>query len=92
MNRPKWNKDRTVLMYKTEDGDWLKEIYNESLNLLKRTTSWGEWMECTYVTKGKAKGRLTSICKSDGTYITHNYDKEGKKIHKGVINETNGDV
>ena len=29
MNRPKWNKDRTVLFYGTGDGDWLKEIYNK---------------------------------------------------------------
>jgi len=80
MNRPTWNKDRTVLTYKTEDGDWLKEIYNESLNLLKRTTSWGEWMKCEYVATGRAKGRIETISKSDGTRKQYEYDKEGKLI------------
>ena len=82
MNRPKWNKDRTVLNYKTEEGDWLKEIYNKSLNLLKRTTSWGEWMECEYVKTGKAKGKIAIIRKNDGTYKTFKYDEAGRLILK----------
>jgi len=80
MNRPTWNKDRTVLNYKTEDGDWLKEVYNKSLNLIKRTTSWGEWMECEYVKHGKAKNKIAIIRKSDGTYKTFKYDEAGKLI------------
>jgi hypothetical protein len=80
MNRPIWNKDRTVLTYKTEDGDWLKEVYNDKLNLLKRTTSWGEWMECTYVKNGKAKNKISVIHKSDGTYKKYMYDEQGKLI------------
>mgnify|MGYP003349258537 CR=1 FL=1 len=88
MNRPKWNKDRTVLFYGTGDGDWLKEIYNKDLKLLKRTTSWGEWMECQYVTRGRAKGRLTMLRKSDGTHKTFKYDDAGKLTHKATENET----
>jgi hypothetical protein len=82
MNKATWNKDKTVLTYKTDDGDWLKEIYNDDLNLLKRTTSYGEWMECEYVKKGKAKGRIAIIRKNDGTYKTFNYDEAGKLIQK----------
>ena len=44
MSRPTWNKDKTELTYK--DGSrWLKETYNKDFNLIKRTTSWGEWTE-----------------------------------------------
>ena len=84
MNRPTWNKERTVLNYKTEDGDWLKEVYNKNLNLLKRTTSWGEWVEYEYVKTGKAKNKIAIIRKSDGTYKTFKYDEEGKlMLNKG---------
>ena len=79
MSRPKWNTDKTELIYK--DGSrWLKETFNKDLNLIKRTTSWGEWTEHEYVKKGKANGRIASIRKSDGTYETFKYDVNGRKI------------
>jgi hypothetical protein len=78
MNRPKWNKDKTVLTYKTEEGDWLKETYNRDLNLIKRTTSWGEWTEHEYVEKGKAKGRIAVIRNSNGLVKTFVYEESGR--------------
>ena len=78
MNRPTWNKDKTVLTYKTEEGDWLKETYNRDLNLIKRTTSWGEWTEHEYVEKGKAKGRIAVIRNSNGLVKTFVYEESGR--------------
>lgn len=75
-----WNKNKTELTYKISDDDWLKETYNKDLNLIKRTTSWGEWTEHEYVKKGKAIGRIAMIRKSDGTYQTFKYDAMGRKI------------
>jgi hypothetical protein len=76
----KWNKNKTELSYKISDDDWLIETYNKDLNLIKRTTSWGEWTEHEYVKKGKAIGRIASIRKSDGTYQTFKYDLMGRKM------------
>ena len=50
-----WNKDKSVLSYKDDDGVWSKEVFNKNLTLIKRTTSWGEWVEHEYVQKGKPR-------------------------------------
>jgi hypothetical protein len=77
MSRPKWNTDKTELTYK--DGSrWLKETFNKDLNLIKRTTSWGEWTEHEYVEKGKAKGRIAVIRNSEGLVKTFSYDSSGR--------------
>ena len=77
MSRPKWNADRTELTYK--DGRrWLKETFTKDLNLIKRTTSWGEWTEHEYVEKGKAKGRIAVIRNSEGLVKTFSYDSSGR--------------
>jgi hypothetical protein len=78
MSRPTWNKDKTELTYK--DGSrWLKETYNKDFNLIKRTTSWGEWTEHEYVAKGKAKGRIAVIRNSEGLVKTFSYDLSGRR-------------
>jgi len=77
-----WNKDKSVLSYRDDDGVWLKEVFNKNLTLIKRTTSWGEWVEHEYVQKGKAKDRISSIRKSDGTYQTFKYDDMGRLMSK----------
>jgi len=77
MSRPKWNADRTELTYK--DGSrWLKETFTKDLNLIKRTTSWGEWTEHEYVEKGKAKGRIAVIRNSEGLVKKFSYDASGR--------------
>ena len=88
MSRPKWNKDKSVLTYETEEGDWLKETYNKDLNLIKRTTSWGEWTEHEYVEKGKAKGRIAVIRNSEGLFKKFSYDASGKLQTKKGTEET----
>ena len=78
MSRPTWNKDKTELTYK--DGSrWLKETFNKDFNLIKRTTSWGEWAEHEYVAKGKAKGRISVIRNSEGLVKTFSYDLSGRR-------------
>ena len=32
-----WNKDKSVLTYKDDDGVWSREVFNKNLNLIKRT-------------------------------------------------------
>ena len=87
MSRPKWNADRTELTYK--DGSrWLKETFNKDLNLIKRTTSWGEWTEHEYVQKGKAKGRIAVIRNSEGYVKTFSYDLSGRLQSKKGTEET----
>jgi hypothetical protein len=77
MSRPKWNADKTELIYR--DGSrWLKETFNKDLNLIKRTTSWGEWTEHEYVEKGKAKGRIAVIRNSEGLFKKFSYDASGR--------------
>jgi YD repeat-containing protein len=91
MSRPEWNKDKTELTYVDEDR-WLKETFNKDLNLIKRTTSWGEWTEHEYVEKGKAKGRIAVIRNSEGLVKTFAYDASGRRISRkdteDVINDT----
>lgn len=87
MSRPKWNADRTELTYK--DGSrWLKETFNKDLNLIKRTTSWGEWTEHEYVAKGKAKGRIAVIRNSHGLVKTFVYEESGRINSKKGKEET----
>ena len=74
-----WNKNKTELTYKISDDDWLIETYNKDLNLIKRTTSWGEWTEHEYVAKGKAKGRIAVIRNSEGLVKTFSYDLSGRR-------------
>lgn len=82
MSRPKWNVNKTELTYR-DGGRWLKETYNKDLNLIKRTTSWGEWTEHEYVEKGKAKGRIAVIRNSEGLVKTFSYDLSGRRAsHK----------
>ena len=80
----KWNADKTELVYK--DGDrWSKETFNKDLNLIKRTTSWGEWTEHEYVTTGKAKGRIAVIRNSEGLVKKFLYDLNGRRSsHRDV--------
>jgi hypothetical protein len=80
----KWNADKTELVYK--DGDrWSKETFNKDLNLIKRTTSWGEWTEHEYVTTGKAKGRIALIRNSEGLVKKFLYDASGRlQSNKGT--------
>jgi len=79
MSRPKWNANKTELTYR--DGSrWIKETFNKDLNLIKRTTSWGEWAEHEYVEKGKAKGRIAVIRNSDGLVKTFAYDLNGRRL------------
>ena len=73
-----WNKNKTELTYKISDDDWLIETYNKDLNLIKRTTSWGEWTEHEYVAKGKAKGRIAVIRNSEGLVKKFSYDSSGR--------------
>jgi uncharacterized protein RhaS with RHS repeats len=87
MSRPKWNTDKTELTYK--DGSrWLKETFNKDLNLIKRTTSWGEWTEHEYVEKGKAKGRIAVIRNSVGLVKKFSYDSSGRLQSKKGTEET----
>ena len=74
----KWNADKTELTY--TDGDrWSKETFNKDLNLIKRTTSWGEWAEHEYVATGNAKGRIAVIRNSEGLVKKFSYDLNGRK-------------
>jgi hypothetical protein len=75
-----WNKNKTELTYKISDDDWLIETYNKDFNLIKRITSWGEWVKHEYVKKGKAIGRIEKITKSDGTTQSFKYDVMGRKM------------
>jgi hypothetical protein len=77
----KWNADKTELTYKDDDR-WSKETFNKDLNLIKRTTSWGEWTEHEYVTTGKAKGRIAVIRNSEGLVKTFAYEENGRRISK----------
>lgn len=87
MSRPKWNTDKTELTYR--DGSrWLKETFNKDLNLIKRTTSWGEWTEHEYVEKGKAKGRIAVIRNSEGLVKTFSYDLSGRRASRKDKEET----
>ena len=87
MSRPKWNADKTELTYR--DGSrWLKETFNKDLNLIKRTTSWGEWTEHEYVDKGKAKGRIAVIRNSEGLVKKFSYDASGRRISYKDTEET----
>jgi len=77
----KWNADKTELTY--TDGDrWSKETFNKDLNLIKRTTSWGEWTEHEYVATGKAKGRIAVIRNSEGLVKKFAYEENGRRISK----------
>ena len=80
-----WSENNTgkTLTYKTVDGDWLKEVFNADLNLIKRTTSFGDWAEYLYVRRGKAKGKILSIKMSGGVHKTFKYDDAGKLIRRG---------
>jgi len=77
----KWNADKTELVYTDEDR-WSKETFNKDLNLIKRTTSWGEWTEHEYVTTGKAKGRISVIRNSEGLVKKFAYEENGRRISK----------
>jgi YD repeat-containing protein len=82
----KWNADKTELTY--TDGDrWSKETFNKDLNLIKRTTSWGEWTEHEYVATGKAKGRIAVIRNSEGLVKKFSYDLNGRRSSHRDIEE-----